>query len=43
MSHRGAKAEVLLGAAVGRVSQFKLAAELPGWWRKVEAAKDEGI
>lgn len=43
VSHRGAKAEVLLGAAVGRVSQFKLAAELPGWWRKVEAAEDEGI
>ena len=24
VSHRGAKAEVLLGAAVGRVSQFKI-------------------
>ena len=28
VSHSGVKAEVLLGAAVGRVSQFKLAAEL---------------
>jgi len=43
VSHSGVKAEVLLGAAVGRVSQFKLAAELPGWWKKVEATKDDGI
>jgi len=43
VSHSGVKAEVLLGAGGGRVSQFKLAAELPGWWKKVEATKDDGI